>query len=92
MSILERMDLQGKVPTVEFRSWLNLYFVCYDQQGVELATAFANKWAAYEVAANAYYGVPFFTLIPAVEYGTDYPRPGTIVPKTPQMEIKLRVL
>lgn len=87
----ERLDTSGHQPIVEYRSSLDRYFILYEDLGVELAPGFRHKYTAQEIAINAYYGVPFFTMIPTVPMGTAYPRPNLVMPKIGPVDIPLRV-
>ena len=86
-----RVDVTSRSPTVEYRPGLNLYFIVFDELRLELAPAFAHKITAHEIAINCYYGVPFFTMIPTVPYGTPYPRHGLLMPRIHPVEIPLRI-
>lgn len=87
----QRLDTKGHQPTVEYRASLELYFILYESLGVELAPAFRHKYAAHEIAVNAFYGVPFFTMIPTVPIGTAYPRPNTLMPKVGPVDLAFRI-
>ena len=80
MSGVQRIELTGSQPFVEFRADLDRYFVCFRKEGVELVMAFECKHTAREIAANVAAGTPFFTLIPVVTYRTEYPRPWLVYP------------
>lgn len=87
----QRLDTKGHQPIVEYRSSLDRYFILYESLGVELAPGFKNKWTAHEIAVNAFYGVPFFTMIPTVPIGTRYPRPNLVMPRLHPVDIAFRV-
>jgi hypothetical protein len=87
----ERLDTSGHLPVVEYRSHVDRYFITYPSLQVELAPAFSHKFTAQEIAINAYYGVPFFMMIPTVPYDTAYPRPGLLMPKIGPIDIQLRI-
>jgi hypothetical protein len=89
--VSQRLDTKGHLPTVEYRSSVDRYIIVYESLGVELAPVFRNKYAAQEVAINAFYGEPFFTMIPTVPIGTEYPRPGILPCKVRDLEIQLRI-
>lgn len=78
---MTRLITTGYTPVVEYRSKVDRYFITYPDLKVELAPAFTHRLTAQEVAINAFYGVPFFQMIPTVDYGTVYPRPGLVMPK-----------
>lgn len=86
-----RLDTKGIQPVVEYRSALGRYFITYPELGVELAPAFNHKWTAFEIAVNAFHGTPFFTMIPTVAYGTEYPRPGLVMPRLRPMDVPLSI-
>lgn len=87
----QRLDTQGHQPTVEYRSSVDRYFIVYETLGVELAPAFRHREAVREVAINAFFGEPFFTMIPTVPIGTAYPRPNILAVKTLHLDIDLRI-
>ncbi len=87
-----KFAVEGLLPGVEYRSAVDRYFVTYPDDGIELAPAFKHKEAAREIAINGYFGVPFFTMIPVVPYRAPYPRPGLVMPKIRQIEIKLVIV
>lgn len=87
-----RLDTKGHQPTVEYRSSVGRYFIVYESLGVELAPVFRHKYAAQEVAINAFYGEPFFTMIPTVPIGTEYPRPNILPCEVKTLEIPLRIV
>lgn len=87
-----RFSAEGIMPVVEYRSSVDRYFVTYPDEKIELAPAFKHKEAAREIAVNGYFGVPFFTMIPMVPYRAPYPRPGLVMPKIRQLEIKLVIV
>lgn len=87
----ERLDTKGHHPTVEYRVRLDRYFILYESLGVELAPAFKSKHTAHEIAVNAYHGVPFFTMIPTVPIGTEYPRPNLVMPKIRPVDVGFRL-
>jgi len=82
-----RTSLVGHLPVIEYRSDVGRYFVTYPTLNLELAMGFELPQTANEVAENAYYGTPFFTLIPAVYYGTPYPRPGMVMPSMGRLNL-----
>lgn len=87
----QRLDTKGHQPIVEYRPSVERYFILYESLGVELAPAFTHRYTAQEVAINAFYGVPFFTMIPTVPIGTVFPRPNLLMPKVGPLEIFLRI-
>jgi hypothetical protein len=87
-----RLDTTGCKVHVEYRKEVNLYFVVYEDLGVELAPAFHHRLTAGEIARQAYLGTPFFMMIPTVAYRTCYPRPGLVMPKDQPIEIPLRIV
>jgi len=76
---------------VEYRSAVDRYFITFPQLDVELAPVFTHRLVAFEIACNVYHRVPFFTLIPTVPWGTEYPRPGLVMPYIGPVDIQLRI-
>lgn len=89
--MVRRVDTRGHKPFVEYRPSCGLYFVVFEDLGLELAPAFSHKYTAREVAINSFFGVPFFTMIPTVPYGTEYPRPRIIMPRISDLDVELRI-
>jgi len=87
-----RLETTGYKVHVEYRREPNVYFVVYEDLGVELAPAFDHRVTACEIAMKAYLGTPFFMMIPTVPYRTAYPRPGLVMPKARPVEIVLKIV
>lgn len=98
-----KLDLIGQEVEVEYRSGIGLYFVVYPGlttldddlsplKGFELVMAFEQRMAAGEIAINTRLGVPFFTMIPVVPYGTPYPRPWLTYPLEDGYTLELKVV
>lgn len=88
----KRLDTTGHQPVVEYRSSADRYFITFPDLKVELAPAFRGKQTAHEIAVNCFYGVPFFMMIPTVPHGTEYPRPGMVMPRIRPVDIGFKVL
>lgn len=86
---MERKDMTGIIPTVEYRPHCGKFFVTYPEIDVELAPVFDNRTTAFEIAEKTFLGTPFFQMIPVVAYGCSYPRPNTLVPRPRDLNIAL---
>jgi len=85
MDGVQRVDLKGHLPKVEYRPDSQRFFVVFPELKVELVMGLVHRWTACEIGLNVYHGTPFYTHIPCVDYRAPFPRPWLVYP-TPVVE------